>query len=124
GSAVVALNDAGQWAMRAQLDGDTSSDIVIVRGSDIIAQEGALVPGGGGDPFTSFGTGPIGIDNSGAVYWYGSWPSGEAIFMDDQPLIVAGETMVEGRTVVGIASGQDALAVSDDGRFLVVEVTL
>src|SRR5690606_40348445 len=27
GSAVVALNDAGQWAMRAQLDGDTSSDI-------------------------------------------------------------------------------------------------
>src|SRR5690606_12669669 len=87
GSAVVALNDAGQWAMRAQLDGDTSSGIVIVRGSDIIAQEGALVPGGGGDPFTSFGTGPIGIDNSGAVYWYGSWPSGEAIFMDDQPLI-------------------------------------
>src|SRR5690606_31507651 len=32
GSAVVALNDSGQWAMRGQLDGDTGSDLVIVRG--------------------------------------------------------------------------------------------
>jgi hypothetical protein len=124
GSAVVALNSSGQWAMRAQLDGDTGSDIVIVRGSDIIAQEGSPVPGVAGAVLTTFGSGPIGIDDTGRVYWYGGWSGGEAIFRDDEPVVIMGETTVEGRTVTDIASGQDALAVSDNGLFLIAEVTL
>jgi hypothetical protein len=124
GSAVVALSNGGGWAVRAQLDGDTGSDIVIVRGSDIIAQEGSPVPGVAGATFTTFGSAPIGIDDLGRVYWYGGWSGGEAIFRDDEPILVAGETIVEGRTVTDVFSVQDALAASDNGRFLVAEVAV
>lgn len=128
-STVVALNDNGDWAMRATLAGDTTSDTIIVRNGEVIAQEGSGNASIGSWTFTSFGTGPIGLANGGWVVYYGDWndPNTDidtGIFLNDILLVQEGVTMVDGVLIDTISSTQDGFSLSDNGEWLIFEATL
>lgn len=128
-STVVALNDNGDWAARATLAGDTTSDTVIVRNGAVVAQEGSGHADIGGFVFTSFGTGAIAMDNAGNVLYYGDWDDPNTdidtgLFLNDQLIVQEGVTMIDGVILDTIASVQDNFAISNNGRWIVFEGTL
>lgn len=127
GSAMVDLNDAGQFVHTGTLDGDAASNAVIVKsGGTIVRQEGDPF---GTAAFTGFGSAPVFLSNQGRVLWYGAWnepntASNEALFLDDLILVREGSTQIDGVTVQTIRSGQDAFTMSDSGRYIVFEAVL
>ncbi len=128
-STVVAMNDSGDWAMRATLAGDTTSDTVIVSSAGLVAQEGSGNAAIGGFVFTSFGTGPVDIDGVGNVLYYGDWDDPNTdidtgLFLNDMLLVQEGVTMIDGVIIDTIASGQDSFSMSDNGRWIIFEGTL
>ncbi|MBL0921712.1 MAG: hypothetical protein IBJ10_06245 [Phycisphaerales bacterium] len=128
-STAVALNDNGDWAMRATLAGDTTTDTVIVRNGEVVAQEGFGHASIGGFVFTSFGTGAIDMDNHGNVLYYGDWDDPNTLmdtglFLNDQLIVQEGVTLIDGLVVTGISAVQDNFAISDNGRWIIFEGTL
>lgn len=125
------MNDSGDWALKANMTGDTLTDEAIIVNNTILYQEGQNLPAIGSFTLESFGTtsGPIQIDNAGNVVWYGDWndPStgiDSGIFWNDQLIVQEGVTMVSGLLVQAISSGEDSFDVSDDGQWLLFECTL
>lgn len=128
-STVMALNNNGDWAMRATLSGDTATDTVIVSNGQVVAQEGSGNAAIGSFVFTSFGTGPVDISDAGGVLYYGDWDDANAdidtgLFLNDVLVVQEGVTMIDGIIVDTIASGQDSFSLSDNGRWLIFEGTL
>ena len=128
-STVMALNNNGDWAMRATLAGDTTTDTVIVSNGQVVAQEGSGNAAIGSFVFTSFGTGPVDINDAGGVLYYGDWDDANAdidtgLFLNDMLVVQEGVTTIDGIIVDTIASGQDAFSMSDNGRWLIFEGTL
>ncbi len=124
----VSVNDAGAYAFRATLDGDTASDSVILKGSQVVAIEGGEVPGVPSFQFTGFGTGPVLIDNSGGVLWFGDWNDPDTsrdrgLFRDDQLILREGD-LVEGEAITNILGVSEGYNQSPDGRYVIVKVQL
>jgi len=124
----VSVNNTGQYAFRATLDGDAGSDSVIFRGAEVIAQEGGEVPGVPGFQFTSFGTGPIFVDSAGGVTWFGDWNDPDTtrdrgLFRDQQLILREGD-VVDGETITNILGVSEGYNQSPDGRYVIVKVTL
>lgn len=124
----LSLNDFGDYVFSGSLDGDTASNLIIVKNGEKLAQEGDAPPGiGGSFLLTSFGSGPILIDNQSNVFWFGDWDDSDttrdtAIFRNDTPIVQEGVTQIDGRTVTSLAAGvQDGFAISDNGRYLIFE---
>lgn len=122
----------GHPAVRLRLDGDPGSDEVIARWItyvspgrwEIVAQKGGPVPGVPGATITGFGAGPVAVDAYEGAFWFAAWDGGEGIFREDEPVVIAGATVVEGRLVTGVASAPGAFAVSEGGYSLLARVTL
>ncbi len=127
GSGVVDLSNAGDHVYRGRLDGDADTrDIIIVNGAKLV-QEGDALPGTNGQPLTDLGFGPVLVNDNGAALWYGKWTDTELIagLFYDETLIVQEDVLTkEGFLFDSIAGGQDAFAISDDGRYLIFEATL
>lgn len=128
-STVMAMNDSGDWAMRATLAGDTTSDTVIVSSAGLVAQEGSGNASIGGFVFTSFGTGPVDIDRFGNVLYYGDWDDPDTtidtgLFINDMLVVQEGVTTFDGVVIDTIASGQDSFSMSENGRWILFEGTL
>ncbi len=128
GGTPVSVNDSGAYAFRATLSGDTATDSVIVKGNQIIAQEGSSSPAIPGFQFTGFGTGPVLIDNDGGVLWFGDWNDPDLTrdrgLFHDQQLILREGDVVDGETIntiLGVSTGYNQ---SPDGRSVIVKVTL
>jgi hypothetical protein len=124
------LNNNGDYVHTGTLSGDTASDLIIVRNGVKLIQEGDTLPAiGGVFTFTSFGSGPVLINDSGGVLWFGDWNDPDTtrdtgLFLDETLLAQEGVTTINGMTLTGIASTQDAFAMSDDGQYILFEGTL
>lgn len=124
------INNAGGWAARITLDNSSTTDdsVIIRNGTDVIAREGSPVHGVPGFNFSGFGTGAVHIDDSGDVYYYGTWTdtgtpgTDSALFRNSEILVRNGVTVASsGETVTDIAGVQDNFVISDNGRFLLFE---
>jgi hypothetical protein len=124
------LNASGSHVFKANLDGATDDDEVIVKDGAIFKREGENFPAIGPFRLEGFGSssGPIYIDDDGSVLWYGDWddPNTEAdtgLFLNED-LIVEEGTAAGGAVLDEIASGVDAFMLSDNGDWLIFEGTL
>lgn len=150
----VALNDNGDIAFLASVDGDYGDDGIIVVNDAVVAQEamtvGTAVPG---DLQLGYANANIEMDNDGNIVWYGAWnelkenvcPDNddigstyviyEGIFYNDQVLIEGGVTEVHnvmvGDTLYPTMVVKDlpnnrhgGFHMSPDGRWLIVHALL
>lgn len=126
------MNNQGDWVIRAQLDASSTTDdvLIIKNGTTVIAREGSSLPAiGGVFTFTAFGTGAVGIDDSGNVFWFGDWNDPDltrdtGIFMNDQLIVQEGVTPVGGNFIKSISAVEDNFHISNNGRWLIFEGTL
>lgn len=125
------MNNNGDWVIRGNLTGDTLTDECIIRNNTIVAQEGTTLPSISPFLFQNFGLAgaPVAIDNAGNVVYFGDWDDPDTsrdtgIFWNDQLIVQEGVTMVGGLLVFSIANGEDSLAMSDNGEWLIFECTL
>ncbi|MCA9753791.1 MAG: hypothetical protein KC591_16460, partial [Gemmatimonadetes bacterium] len=125
------LSNSGAWVIKANLDGDTADDEIIVRNGSVIVQEGMTLPAFAPFKLTSTGTGsgPVQIDDAGNVLWFGDWDDPDTdvdtgLFWNDQLIVQEGVTMIGGEIVDTIASGQDAFQISDNGQWAIFEAVL
>jgi hypothetical protein len=123
------VSSSGTWTMRATLDdSDPATDAVIVRNGSVLAREGDTSPAVAPDVFVDFGRGPALLDDAGRVVWYArlSGPDGpsEALFLDDEVLVRTGETLIGGRTLIGIDGDVDAMSLGPQGDLLVFRGTI
>lgn len=126
-SGVVDLNNNSGYVYKGSLDGDNATDTLIVRNNKKFKQEGDAAPGK--FAFESFGTGPVLIDDSGSVLWYGVWndPDGDidsGLFLNDELLVQEGVSQIDGVTIDTLRGIQDGYTMSDDGSSIVFEAVL
>jgi hypothetical protein len=124
----VDLNNQGQWIARGQLAGDAATNLIIVAGDQVIAQEGDPVPGQPEFALTNLGTN-VQIDDLGRTLWWGEWSAGptlanSGLFLDGQPLVVEGVTVIDGLLVEKLYGGGDNFELSDNGKHLIFEADL
>ncbi|MFN0130964.1 MAG: GC-type dockerin domain-anchored protein [Phycisphaerales bacterium] len=127
----VDMNSAGSTVFVGTLAGDTATDNIIIKNGTKFIQEGDPAPGSlAAFTVQGFGTARIvQISDAGDVLWFGDWSDANTaidtgLFLNDRLLVQEGVTMIEGMTVFSIAGGQDAFAMSDNGRFIIFEATL
>lgn len=128
-SAKVGLNDLGQHAFSGTLDGDTASNLVIVKNGAKLVQEGDSLPAFAPFLLTGFGSGPVRMGADGRVLWYGDWNDPDTdidtgLFLDDVLLVQEGVTTVNGVIVDTLSGIVDGYALSRDGGFVIFEAVL
>lgn len=127
-SSEVDLNNNGGFVFSGSLDGDAASDLLIVKNGEKFRQEGDTLADIAPFTFTSFGTGPIWISDSGDVLWYGDWNDSDTskdtgLFLNDKLIVQEGDT-IAGQTVTALRGIQEGYALSDDGRYILFEAQL
>lgn len=123
------INNGGELVFKANLDGSTADDEVIVKNASILVREGSVLPDIAPFQITSTGTGsgPVQIADDGKVLWYGDWDDPNldfdtGLFLDSALIVQEGVTQVDGNVIDLIYSGQDAFMMSDDGEYVIFEV--
>lgn len=123
----IALDDHGRLLLRAGLDGDTSTDEVILLDGSVVAQEGGALDGIPA-PFaiTSFGSGPVELGNNGNWVVYADWDDSDTtidtgLFVNGALLVQEG-TMVAGMVVEDVRGVTDGFRLSPSGRWLIAEL--
>ncbi len=128
--AVVELNNSGDHAFRGRLDGDTTTDYIIVKNGAKLVQEGDVLPDTDGAPLTNLSSsGPVRLNDNGEAVWRGVWVDPKlgtvvGLFKDESLLVQEGVTTEEGFLFESIIAGQDGIALSDNGRYMVFEANL
>ncbi|MEP0845761.1 MAG: PEP-CTERM sorting domain-containing protein [Phycisphaerae bacterium] len=123
------INNSGEYVFSGTLDGDTNSNLLIVKNGAKFVQEGDSLPSIGAFTFTSFGSGPIEIDDSGNVLWYGDWNDAdtnvdEGLFWNDVLIVQEGVTTIGGVLVDTLRGVEDGYHMSDNGRYVIFEAIL
>ena len=123
------LEEHGDYAFSGSLDGDPASNLLIVRAGQKLIQEGDSLPGMSGYAFTSFGSGPIDIADTGDVLWYGDWDDPNldvdtGLFLNHTLVVQEGVTQVGGVLIDTLRGVQDGYALSDNGLYMVFEAIL
>lgn len=129
GGTEVDLSADGGHVYTGTLDGDTATNTLIVRNGAKLVQEGDVLPGTNGFGLTSFGSGPVRIDASGNVLWYGDWSDPDTdvdtgLFLNHTLLVQEGVTTVGGVVIDSLSGVQDGFDLSPSGGFVVFEATL
>ena len=124
------LNNFSEMVYRANLNGDASSDEVILADGREVIREGGTLAAIAPFTVTAMGTvsGPVEIDDERNVLWFGDWNDPDTtkdtgLFLNDV-LIVKKGAIVDGQAITTIASGQSAYSMSTNGRHVIVEVVL
>jgi hypothetical protein len=125
------LNENGDYVFKANIDGATTDDEMIVKSGVEFVREGDEHPAVSPFQMTAFGltSGPVQIDDNGQVLWFGDWNDPDlnidtGLFLDAELLVQEGVTMIDSVVVDEIANGQDAFMISDDGQWVIFEATL
>ena len=131
-NAEVDINSFGDWVAVFDDDGPFGTDQFISLSGSVFVREGDLVPGF--DPMLGFtlrgsAFGPVQISNRGEVTWRGQWsdpdPTTDSGLFRDQTLIVQeGVTSIGGQLVKEISTSHGGMAVSDSGRYVIVNLDL
>jgi FixJ family two-component response regulator len=122
------INNAGDVVFSGRLDGDTSSDALIVVNGEKFMQEGDVFSDGEVDyPLNGFGTGPLEVSDGGDVLWFADVDEGsgrgDCLVLGSTVLLEEGHTVIDGFGVVELIRGvEDGYHLSDDGRFVIVEL--
>ncbi|MDF1800238.1 MAG: hypothetical protein P1V81_13745 [Planctomycetota bacterium] len=125
----VALNNSGDYAFSGSLQGDSASNLLLVKNGSKFRQEGDPVPSIPAFTFTSFGSGPLDLADNGDLLWYGDWndPATDfdtGLFLNDELIVQEGVTTIGGVVVDSLSGVQEGYFISDDGRFIIFEATL
>jgi hypothetical protein len=125
----VDLNDAGDFVFSGSLDGDSATNLLIVKNDAKFRQEGDSLPAIAPFLLTSFGSGPLSLANTGQVLWYGDWDDPDTdrdtgLFLDDELLVQEGVTTVGGVVVDTLRGVQDGYVLSRNARFVLFEAVL
>lgn len=125
----LSLNNNGEYVFHARMDGDAGTDYIIIKNGQKFVQEGDTLPDIAPWKLTSFGTGPVLISDFGDVLWYGDWDDPDTdkdsgLFLNHKLILQEGVSKVNGTVVDTVAGGQDGKSMSDDGRYILVEVAL
>ena len=129
-AAVVDLSNNLDYAYRGQLEGDPTTDEIIIANGSRLVQEGDVLPDTTGQPITGFDTdGPIYIDDDGQTFWYGHWTDPDlgatsGLFRDHSLLVQQNVATQEKFLFSLIAGRQDAFNISDNGRFMIFKAKL
>ncbi|MSR61646.1 MAG: hypothetical protein EXS08_04250 [Planctomycetes bacterium] len=120
----VALNDFGESAFTATLDGTTDT-YCIIRNGQKFAQAGDVVPFLP-SPLGNGSAAPLSLANSGDLFWRASDATGaSATFLRNMEVIVQENvTQIGGALVTRVALDRDAFDASPDGRFWAGRVEL
>jgi len=125
------VNRFGETVFKANLDGDAASDEGIVAKGAMLVQEGGTLRDIDPFHFTAFGstTGPVAIDDVGNVLWFGDWDDPNTavdtgLFLNNALLVKEGDALPGGGVLTAIASGDESLAMSEDGHYVVFEGTV
>ena len=125
----VTLNNSGSYMYSGSLDGDSTTNTILIKDGAKFMQEGDQVPGMPAFTFTSFGSGPLDLADNGDVLWYGDWNDVDTdvdtgLFLNDELLVQEGVTTVGGVPIDTLRGVQDGYFISDDGRFIIFEAIL
>lgn len=125
----LSLNNHGEYVFHAKLEGDSDTDRIIIKNGEKFVQEGDTLPDIAPYLLTSFGSGPLLISDHGDVLWYGEWddPDGDVdsgLFLNHRLILQEGVSTVNGTLVATIYSTNDVWTMSDDGRYILVDVVL
>lgn len=135
-STTVDLNNNNDYVFKTNLAGPTADNTVIVRnatGFDVVARKNDVVPVslGGVFQYENFGTSstPVKIADTEEVLFYADWNDPDtsrdtALMIGLSPILLEGITLVEDFKVIAINNFQDGFDFSDNGRFIIAEVTL
>jgi len=113
----VALNDFGQHAFTATLDGDMASDFLLVKNGQKYVQDGDVLPAFAPHALSVASGAPLCLANSGDLFWFAATDDPDAsrdqAYMRNHDVIVQeGVTQVAGLTVMRVSTAGDAFAVS------------
>jgi hypothetical protein len=111
------------------LDGDSASNLLIVRNGEKFRQEGDTLPAIAPFTFTSFGTGPLSISQSGEVLWFGDWDDPDTdidtgLFVGDELLVQEGVTTIGGVVVDTLRGIESGYVLSESGDHVLFEAIL
>ena len=125
----LSLNNNGEFVYSGSLQGDSTTNLLIVKNNTNFRQEGDAVPSLPAFKFTSFGSGPIDLADTGDVLWYGDWDDSATdfdtgLFVNDELIVQEGVSTVGGVIVDTLSGVQEGYFLSNDGRFVIFEATL
>jgi hypothetical protein len=120
---------------RAALDGDAATNEVLIKRegvtNSLVAQEGDALAAFAPFQLTSFGTGPVFIDDSpdGHAVWAADWNDpdttrDQAIMRDQEILVQEGVTSAEGSLVVTVRTIEAGYRASTNGRHIIARVEI
>ncbi|MDF1800239.1 MAG: hypothetical protein P1V81_13750 [Planctomycetota bacterium] len=123
------LNNLGGYAYSGVLDGDFTTNTLIVKSGATFRQEGDPVPGLPAFSLTGFGTGPLDLADTGELLWFGNWDDpdqaiDEGLFVEDLLVVQEGVTLVGGQVIQTLRGDEDQYAISDDGHYVIFEAEL
>ena len=120
------INERGEYAFTGAI-GDTASpdSYLVVKNGAKFAQSTDFIP----SLNSQLGNGtnaPIYIGNNGDLFWHArSLTSGGDAFMRNMdPIVRAGETLIDGQLVTAINGAENSFAISPSGRFWAANLTL
>jgi hypothetical protein len=145
----VALNDEGDWAIRADTTADFSTDqLIVVNGQAVIREDDTVGTRAPGPLQLDSAIANVELDREGNVIWYGAWAVDdlctgltdngsdfgifEGLFFNDEVLLEAGVTSIHDVEINGVVFPELVLKdlpntqfggfyVSPDGDRLIVE---
>ena len=114
----VELNAQGDHAFQTRVDGGPQGSLrVLVKNDMVLALEGAPAPGLPGTAI-EFIRGPRMAEN-GSVMWWARWDNDgadrEGFFMDDQLIVVTGDTLIDGFPLLGVDGVLSNWDIAEDG---------
>lgn len=121
------LNDSGEWVLRGVLDGDSASNVVLVRDGEVVAAEGEPAPN---STYTLENVGSnVRITNAGDVVWHATWleaPSmgDSALYFNEEIIVAEGDEILPGAVIESLLGGSESFEVSDNGKYILFEADL
>lgn len=126
GSLGVSLNDVGEHAFGALLDGDLGTDACIIENGRVFVQEGDRLPAFGMRPLDLRFQAPLYLAKSGDLFWGGrsAGTQDEAFLRNDQVIVQRNKTRVGRSLVTRVDLVPEGFHVSPDGRYFLGRVEL
>ncbi len=125
----VALNDHGEYVFLGTMDGDSTTDKMLVKNGEKFAQEGDVLSALPPWQILSFHNAPVFLSNAGDVFWFcqinhADREQDTAILKNDEIIVREGITFIDGHYVDILWLFGESFSISPNGRYLVFRARL